>query len=252
MASTQKLAVITGGKGRVPSNQLSLFEKPSTVVPLEEIAGKPTPPINNFVNYNITFEELASFQSKPTERVRNENYYGIKHAWYGINNMESFNGLYGIPHEMLVRLKPFEIIALYISIAQVKQADAISGGKDVRCNRMIATEEKNFGFLINELGSMARDYHGINVMANKKSNKEIQAPSLRDRMQSVSSASKKKFMRSLKIPYRRPGNTNRQLTYEFRDPHPEDISDSTGINIYRSHIAEFIKAEYENNTKQFR
>ncbi len=245
----RRFEVIPGGKDKAQDNQLSLFKPEKDDASLEQrLSSKPMPPINTFIDYGINFDELASFQSKPDERTRSDNYFGIQKAWYGLNNMESLNGRFGVPHEMLVRMKPFEIVAMYMGIAQVKMDGAVSGGRNERYNRMLQTPETEFGEVVNEIVNIAHEYHGIKVMRNKKSN-QIEAPPLKVRMQTISSDTKKKFMASLRIPYRNPGTPNGYYSYEFVDPHPENKPDYTGIEIYRNRIAKFMRVVYARNSQ---
>lgn len=261
MASGRKFTVINGGQGEVITpRQLSFFDdgrqtphKPKEPKPLELIVTfEPVKPINLVKCYGVTFDELASFQSKPTDWERVENYYGIQKTWYGLNNMESRDGRFGVPHEMLVRMKPFESVALYLGVAQVKMDDAVSGGQNDRYDRMKETSETEFGKLVNELVRIADQFHGMKVMMNKKSNR-IDALPLKMRMQSVSSAAKDKFMNSLRLTYRNPikneegTSKTKNYPYEFLEPHPENKPDHTGIEIYRRHIADFMKVIYSQN-----
>src|SRR3989344_4815848 len=110
-------------------NQLSLFEPVKIEPPeigdmtLEERAvSEPLQGINYLPDYGVTFDMLISFLSKPSEEARAGNYKAIKEAFYGIDNMESFDGRFGVPHEMMTMMKPFEIVGLYIGIAHAKKA----------------------------------------------------------------------------------------------------------------------------------
>ena len=238
-------------------SQLSLFEpveiKPPEIKDrtLEERAvSEPLQGINHLVDYGVTFAELGSFQSKPSEKARAGNYKAIKEAFYGINNMESFDGRFGVPHEMLAMMKPFEIVGLYIGIAQVKRDGAYSAdaSKRLRHDAMMIQSISEFGRVINDLVNIAYQYHAIKVMANKKSNK-IESLSLKERMQSISEDSKERLINVFAHVYREPGSATGRFPHEFRDPHPEDKPDYTGINIYRRHVAGFMHALFAINTK---
>jgi hypothetical protein len=240
MVSRKKFGVINGGKGKASQGQLSLFGQGDD---LENRVSMQLVSVNKAINYGITFEELASFQSKPDGGKRTENYYGIQKAWRGMNNMESFDGNFGVSHNMLTMMKAAEIVALYIGIGQAKINNAIGRGEKYNLGR---DAEPTFGRIVNDLVNIGYEHHGVKVMSNKKSNKVITVP-LVDRMNSISFEEKKRFIESVNLPYRKTGTTTKQFDYEFRDPHPENKADYTGINIYRRHIADFIQVVYNKN-----
>jgi hypothetical protein len=171
-----------------------------------------------------------------------QNYRGIQLAYSGMQNMESFDGLTGVPHEMLVRMKPAEIVALYLRIAEVK----INGN-----NQDLAyTPLENFGSVIANLVERGYNYHGMRVMFNKKSNR-TRAGKLTERIQTIMDEDKKRFLNSLYLPFRKPGEKGAEYEYPFRDPHPEDLADFTGIDTFRRRFSEKMQMVYLGNTKGY-
>ncbi len=131
---------------------------------MEQIVSGPVPPINESENYGITREALASFRSRSN---RQGNYHGMKLAYYGIQNMVSSDGQYlDLPHEMLVRMKPADIVALYIGIGEIRTDGHYYPG-DVSYKRMVDTSPEDFSDLISELVKIGYSYAGTKAMSKK-------------------------------------------------------------------------------------
>lgn len=280
LTMVHKLTEVNVRKGRNRTElQLDLYGATQAVPPAatetleQRLAEVPsrytyTDPINLFTDYGISSEWLATFRSTPgkTQEQKNsrmkQNYRLIETFFYGLNNMESLDGLYGIPHEMLTRMKRAEIAALYIAIGDLKRVGAKTEYKDHKYVRLIDTPADKFEGLMSELVYPKLGYkglpHPIKVMLAKDKKYHQGIPAFYDRMRSVSYDSRLKFIESLKLKPREPGKTNRHFKYEYRinnieGPHePWEKPDLMGIDIHRVDISKFFGKLYKLNTKAAR
>lgn len=217
-----------------------------SLLPLEA-RFKPTSPINVATNYSIDSEILRSFTSEPYGRYE-DNFYASQRVWYGLNNMESLDGRFGVPHEMLTRLKPAEILALYIGIKQSKTLALVGEKFNERYEVMTQIPNSGFDHLIKWLMAIGYEHHAIKLI-DKKVPEAQDVVSLSGRMLSISDASKDKFMESFSLMYRNPSPPDENYPYEFQDLGltEKESPNRRAIKSYVTLIAGFIREMYIKN-----
>lgn len=63
-------------------------------------------PLNLMPSYGVLSKSMGVFGSTPTPADLTEAYLFLQQAFYGLHNMESLNGQYGVSHEILIRGHP--------------------------------------------------------------------------------------------------------------------------------------------------
>ena len=247
----KKFAVIKGGKS---DGQLAL--------PLEERVREAATniPLNFWKAYGFTKSSLGGFKDKvklPSGKDVHIQGYGItlEKAFQGMNNVESLDSNYGVPHSVLVRMNTPEILALYVGINQIKQYSHIPMYSE-RFDMLIAQGRQNFAQLISALVHLGYNEAGVPKMADEKrgfSKFPIESGELIKRMKDIPPQDTGEFINSLLIPYRNYGQTNKELRYEFRNPfgHDEKRYDSTARNGWIAKIVNFMAAVYNANMKAY-
>ncbi len=259
-------------RSRIPNNQVGLFDELPIKGSLETIAQQAQTPevLNDKPAYGIVKEVLAVFM----QRIRIgrmmvdsiENGLLLEKILEGIINFESLDGKYGVPHEILARMNTPEILALYAGIQQRKVDAMISTSKE-RYDGLISLIEKDFSAGISELVGIGYTYPIIVNMANHPSQASQKygfhlhphAPEqLIERMRMISPEAKRKFIDSLKVPYRRlekldqPPST--YFSYPAKDPFSwdEERHDNTGKKRWITDITNLMRKVYDLNTPNTR
>ena len=234
----RQLVLINGGLGS-KSSQLERGVRKTDVSAL----------INVLPYYAFTEDGMKNnFRSTPPPRQTHlsRNYYFLQSAYFGLLNMESVNGQYEFPHEMLTQMHPAEILAVCSGAYRSKFKETIP--KEIRFFPLEIPKKVKYidDYIINAFNyALDKDkgVHGLREFYHKH-HPELHSTPLRERLKKVSDSAKLKFLESLSKSLIDINSKVPNYAYKLGDPHPENIADSVGIDIYGAHIYKFLRILY--------
>lgn len=175
---------------------------------IDKVVVATTPPINNNPDYSINGNTLVTLRSKvrrvgEARPASHEDHFNLsREIFNGVYSMESnqygsFNGRYGVPHEILINLTPSEILALYVGAKEYKDNQKSLITPDVRLKILL---RRSFRELVEEfVYSGLRRYNAISVMRMKE-RRHAKIPPLDRRLSQISDGAITDFYNALSQP----------------------------------------------------
>ncbi len=198
--------------------------------------------------YAINIDTLRPFFSKVSYKngvfvySHHDHFFASQKAYHGIYAMEShkhgdFTGHYGIPHEVLINLRPFEKLPIYIVSYELK---AMANPK------YYELLQSSFENIIQELVKQGMQYNAIRVMKRKEDRaSNVPIDSLSWRLSRVNKKGREEFLRA----FRAPLNPVRDL---YRtNPLPKENPESfyyNGIDTYVGKLISLFEQLYRLKT----
>ncbi len=209
--------------------------------------------INTLPGYAFAEETMRAFLStEQTEPTRSTNirraYYFSRDSYFGLHNLFTRDGDFGMTHEMLGRQYPAEILAFARKVYGLKKMDNLP--RELRNFDSLygLTFDQVIAFVEEEIKSVLGErygFTGFRVSYNKF--RYLSQKPFRERMLTLPEDAKSKFLNAVRVPYR--GETpDPYHKREVHDPDPDIIPNQEGVRIFAiTHIPQFMNSIYKKN-----
>ena len=262
----KKFGVLKGGKSRkhiIDARQGGLLipagPEESKLERMASVQSKISFTVNLLPNYAVNDDVVNGVNKGPLHIFRSTPPPTVKHMTYNFNflylafvgacNMESQDGRYGIPHEMLISMSRAEVLAAYhkAAVLKIRHAAEIDGYKPFMDLRKLSLDD--VGEFVNDSVTRAiKDCHGLRELYN--SEMPLHKAPLIDRVNSLAPEIRKKFLESIMLQYRLINRATAEFPYSIRDFDPDRTPNYEGIDIYRRAIAKFMRDVYAKNLEK--